>query len=172
MAKTLWNPRARDALCSRLAQLAPDATPRWGRLSAPAMLAHLIDALRMALGDLETTAPRVRRVARLLRLPPVSRAFIHVLPFPRNAPTAHALLGPPPGHRADDVATLCTLFEALVARARSPDARWPEHPFFGRISPSRPTRRRPSATTEAFDAFLTKEQVRMTARPFVVPAFP
>ena len=41
----------------RLHQLTPDQQPRWGRMDAGRMLAHLTDACRMATGDL-AVAPR------------------------------------------------------------------------------------------------------------------
>jgi hypothetical protein len=50
--KTIWNEADRRALQDRLHRLEP-GTPRvWGTMSAAQMVAHLADALRMALGEL------------------------------------------------------------------------------------------------------------------------
>jgi hypothetical protein len=133
MATTMWDAATRKATLARFARLRPDARPLWGRFSAQAMVVHLIDASRMALG----TMP-VRRtpgtVARIIRLPGMRHLFVHVLPFPRNAPTARELLTGRPGDWDADIATFVGTVEDLAARAADARTQWPEHPFFGPLS--------------------------------------
>lgn len=131
--RTLWRERDRRALLDRLRRLSPDARPRWGRLTAGQMLAHLVDAARLGLGD-AVAPPQNRGLARLLRHAPAKQLFVYVLPFPRHAPRVPALFATPPGDWARDLATHERLVERLAARAAARDARWPRHPFFGALS--------------------------------------
>ena len=71
----------------RLHQLTPDQQPRWGRMDAGRMLAHLTDACRMATGDL-AVAPRKGP----LRYWPLRDLVIYYLPWPKGAPTAPELV--------------------------------------------------------------------------------
>ena len=56
---TLADSATRATVVSRIAQLSPDATPAWGRMTAPQMLAHCADGLRMAYGDLPCAVKNV-----------------------------------------------------------------------------------------------------------------
>jgi hypothetical protein len=125
--------RAGRALFERLRRLSPASEPLWGRLSAPQMLAHLVDAARLGLGQSEPPA-QGRGVARLLGHPPLKQLFVYLLPFPRHAPRVPALFVTTPGVWADDVATLERLTERLAERAGERGAHWPRHPYFGRMS--------------------------------------
>lgn len=129
----MWADEARRALLARLSLLQPTMAPRWGRFSAHAMLVHLIDGARMALGTMPVRRGRGAAV-RVLRMPGIKHLFVYVLPFPRNAPTARELLSTPPGDWDADVATFGRLAEQLASRAADPTGRWPEHPFFGPLS--------------------------------------
>ena len=125
--KTLLHREALDEIEQRLTRLAADATARWGRLSAPQMVCHLADSMKMALGDLP-----VARKSLPIRYPPLKQFIIYLAPFPKGAPTAPELLARAPRDWSSDVAEL----RALVGRfaARGEDATWPEHPAFGRLS--------------------------------------
>lgn len=130
---TLWDPTTRAALVRRVAALTPAATPRWGTFTAPQMLAHLTDALRMATGEL----PVARRpVPWLLYTPPFKQLIIHVLPFPRGAPTAPELLARPLGVDPVELERERAAFAGGLERfaARPPGGPWPVHPAFGPLS--------------------------------------
>lgn len=130
---TLWESATRDALLRRVAALSPAATPRWGSFTAPQMLAHLAEALRMATGEL----PVARRpVPWLLYTPPFKQLIIHVLPFPRGAPTAPELLARPLGADPVELDRERTAYAAALDRfvALSPAGPWPVHPAFGPLS--------------------------------------
>ena len=131
--RSLWRDADRRALVARLRRLAPDARPRWGRLTAPRLLAHLADSLRFALGDVDAP-PRHGRVARLLRRAPAKQLVVYWLPFPRHAPQVAALFATPPGAWAGDLAAVEALLDRAAAHAAAARPGWPEHPFFGRLT--------------------------------------
>ena len=134
LLKSLWHEPARRELRSRLTRLTPDATPQWGQLTAPRAIAHLIDAARMALGDVAVRPRRGGLRLQLLHLAPVRSTFIYVLRFPKNVPSAHELFVTQPRRWADDLATLDELLERLAVRAAEHDPQWPPHPYFGHLS--------------------------------------
>lgn len=125
--KTVWNSDDRRNLQSRLAALRPDTAPRWGRMSAPQMVCHLVEALRMATGELSI---RTRRTP--LRMTPFKQGVIYLAPLPRGAPTAPELLARVPEEWACDVALVQQRLDALAALP--PTYAWPPHPLFGRLS--------------------------------------
>ena len=77
--RTLFQESYQWYLRGRFRRLSPDSRPRWGRLTAPAMLAHVADQLGIALGDIQPTDPR-----GLLRFWPVSLLLIYWLPWPKG----------------------------------------------------------------------------------------
>lgn len=125
--KSIWQDDDRQELHDRVADLAWDRRARWGKFSAPQMVCHLADSLKMAMGDLPVASKRLP-----IRYPPLKQLIIFVAPFPKGAPTAPELLARHPGDWTRDVADVQTLL-ARAAAARSTDA-WPEHPAFGKLS--------------------------------------
>ncbi len=128
MQKTLSNARARRELLDRLEHLTPDATPRWGKMTAPQMVAHLTDWMMMASGDLKTAAQN-----RVLRYPPLKQLAIYWLPFPKGVPTAPELLGRVPLEWGAERASLRQRVEAFESLYLKPE--WPDHPAFGKMTP-------------------------------------
>jgi hypothetical protein len=116
----------RQELLDRLERLTPDRPARWGRFMASRMVLHLADALRMANGEL---AVRPKRLPMKFILRPL---MLHVLPFPKGAPTAPELLARTPESWERDVGALRALLAAVEAPA--PGTRLPDHPIFGRMS--------------------------------------
>lgn len=127
MAASIFDPAARAALLARLDGLDATARARWGQFTAPRMVSHLISAVRMALGE-ESCKDRPsflsNRVVRYL--------IIHVLPFPKGAPTAREMLSRAPESWPLDIAALKLLIERAAANGR--DGPWARHPAFGAIS--------------------------------------
>lgn len=127
-APSLWEDGARAKLLDRLGRLTPDARPRWGRMTAPQMLTHVNDQLRMSMGELPTVSARLP-----VRYPPLKQLVAYVLPWPKGLPTSPELLA-----RIDrsswptEVATFGTLLHRFATRPAG--AAWPEHPAFGRLS--------------------------------------
>jgi len=124
--KSIWRASVRDELRARLARLTPESNARWGRMTAPQMVAHLADSARMALGDLPVAPTR-----RAIRYPPLKQLIVYLLPFPKGVPTAPELIGRVPGDFSHEVHAAGALLERI---ASPPDGPRPEHPAFGRLS--------------------------------------
>jgi hypothetical protein len=127
MAQTIFDAAAREALIHRLSLLTPTAKARWGSMSPPAMVSHLIESCRMALGELPAEAMRLP-----LRFFPINWLVIHVLPWPKGAPTSPELIARPPGDWEADVLTVVEMIRRVAQKA--PSDAWAPHPAFGRMS--------------------------------------
>ena len=117
--KSLQHERDRLEVLRRLARLAPDAQPGWGRRTAPRMVCHVGDALRVALGERAMRPPRSRRFTRF----PLKHLFLYVIPMPRNLPTARELLSTAPSDFEQDrrvCADLVRRFESCPSSGKGP----------------------------------------------------
>ena len=125
--KSIWQDDARRELNDRVGTLVWDRPAQWGKFTAPKMVCHLADSLKMAMGDLKVAPKRLP-----IRYPPLKQLIIYWAPFPKGAPTAPELLAREPGEFSRDVAEL----QALLDRAASAETTdtWPEHPAFGQLS--------------------------------------
>jgi hypothetical protein len=125
---SFWNPTTRAQICRRVERLTAEHTPRWGKMNAAQMLAHLNDAMRLAHGELATT-PK----ATPLRHWPIKQLVVYVLPWPQGAPTAPELLA---RMGTAELGVEQAEFQGLADRlaAKSDTDRWPEHPAFGTLS--------------------------------------
>lgn len=125
---SLFEETARSTILRRLDQLTPDATPRWGRMCPPEMLAHQEETLRYALREIDA-AP----VASPLAWPLVSWLGVHVMPWPKGKAQSPAefLAG-----RCEDWEAKRTSLKGYIARfvAQGPAGDWPASPVFGRLS--------------------------------------
>lgn len=128
MQRSLSNARARHALLDRLARLSPEARARWGKMTAPQMLAHLVDWMLMAEGKLKT-APKLHP----LRYAPIKQLAIYWLPFPKSVPTAPELIGREPLEWVIERDALRRHVESFAQLASRSD--WPDHPAFGKLTP-------------------------------------
>lgn len=126
MAFTIFDPRDRTTLLARLDRITPASPRHWGTLTPVGMLAHLSDAMRMALGELVIPPRRTP-----LALPPVRHAIIHWLPFPKGAPTAPELLARQGGDCAGEAAALRALVERFARTEQAPTSA--VHPAFGHL---------------------------------------
>jgi hypothetical protein len=125
---TDWDPTLRSSFVARVKTLATDTKPRWGTMNASAMMAHINDSLRMALGDLPVKSKNLP-----LRYKPIRRLFIYYLPMPKGAPTAPELIARCNGASLEDERKA---FSELMQRcgALAPGAKLGEHPAFGDLS--------------------------------------
>jgi hypothetical protein len=125
--KTLWDSKARDELAQRLDRLKPDARPQWGRMSAPQMVVHIVDALKMSTGELPTEEKKLP-----IRFTPLKQLIIYGPPFPKSVPTAPELLT----RQCEDFDTECAnLKQMMDTFARiPPTTELPRHPAFGKLS--------------------------------------
>jgi len=127
--KSIWNPEDQRSLKARVQRLTPALTARWGRFTAPQMVAHLCDSMRMASSELPVATRKMP-----IRYPPLKQLIIYVLPFPKSAPTAPELLVRAPGDFAADCAELGRRLDAVAKAGPSALAR--EHPAFGTMNES------------------------------------
>ena len=125
--KSIWNPDDQGALRARVRRLTPDMAARWGQFTAPQMVAHLCDSLRMASSELPVAAKRLP-----IRHPPLKQLIIYWLPFPKSAPTAPELLVRTPGDFAADCAELDRRLDDVVRGGPSGLCR--QHPAFGTMT--------------------------------------
>ena len=125
--KTLWDSAARQELSQRLDRLKPDAVAQWGRMSAPQMVVHVVDGLKMATGELPTADKRLP-----IRFTPLKQFIIYGPPFPKSVPTAPELLV----RQCEDWDTECANLRAMMDSFASLPAGTvlPRHPAFGRLS--------------------------------------
>ena len=123
-----WDPNVRSSFVARTRSLTADTKARWGTMNAAAMMAHLNDALRMALGDLPVKSKNLP-----LRYKPIRHLFIYYLPMPKGAPTAPELIARCNGASLDEERTA---FAELLDRCGrvAPGTKLGEHPAFGDLS--------------------------------------
>lgn len=121
---SLRDETARASLIQRLQGLTPATKPKWGKLDASRMLCHLNDALAMALGEV-SVEPLNRKAFHHF---PLKHLILYVLPFPKSAPTAPELLSTAPQEFDADRRRTAELIDKLAA---TPNAKGPDHPFFG-----------------------------------------
>ena len=125
---SLFDDAAQRLLLERFRRLTENSKPRWGKMNAAQMLAHLNDSLRMAAGELATKSKRLP-----IRFFPLKQLIIYVLPFPKGAPTAPELIARLDRAQWDE--EIEAFPQTLDRVARVPEtATWPVHPAFGLIS--------------------------------------
>jgi hypothetical protein len=125
--KTIWDSSTRQQLQARFRAIRSDTRPSWGRMSAPQMVTHVADSLRMALGELPCVPKRSP-----LRYTPLKQLIIYWLPWPQGAPTAPELLARLPASWSTDVTDLTALIDRVGTHGRG--GRFADHPAFGRLS--------------------------------------
>lgn len=125
--KTLLAERDRSAICERLQRVRPDAPSEWGRLTAPRMLCHVADQMRVALGDISTTPVHTLATRTFLKF-----LVVHTgLKPPRGKiQTAPEMLSTQPHSWEADLAA-CLELVARVGRGTASAV----HPMFGPMSP-------------------------------------
>jgi hypothetical protein len=116
----------------RLRDVRPDSVRRWGRMSAPQMVCHLMDACRMATGE-----KHVSEATGLLQRTVVKWIALYLpLPWPKGILTRPEIDqeagGTCPGEFSADVAELEGLLKAIATNNTRRE--WPTHPIFGRMS--------------------------------------
>jgi len=120
----------RAEICGRLARVTSESAPRWGAFDAAGMLNHLRLSALMALGELSVASKN----KRAFQMFPLKHLILHVIPFPKGAPTAAELLvagsAPLEGLRSE----VASLVARIGAGPRTGEG--PVHPLFGRLSRS------------------------------------
>jgi len=125
---SILNDADRAAIRQRLGSVTSASVPRWGRMDAQAMLTHLRQSALMALGEL----PVASKSKRAFQVFPIKHLILHVVPFPKGAPTAPELLVPYVASVDAIRSELVSLVERIGAGPREGDG--PVHPLLGRLS--------------------------------------
>jgi hypothetical protein len=125
---TIRNPADKAVIVTRLRSLTPDTKPLWGMFTAPRMICHLADTLRVPLGDIPTTpggSILTRTIGKWL--------VVHTPLKPPHAKvqTLPVMLTTAPGIWAEDLNSCESLLDRIGSLAT--DA---VHPRFGRLSPA------------------------------------
>jgi hypothetical protein len=121
---SIFEASTRQALAKRFQQITPESQRR--SMTSAQAVAHLTDALKMALGDLPIALRKTP-----LRFTPIKQLIIYVAPFPKGAPTAPELIA----RSATDFDAELRSFVGMLDRCADP--RQPlalEHPAFGKMS--------------------------------------
>ena len=131
-----------EAILQRLRRLQPSFQPRWGRFTAPRMVCHLADSLRVGLGDLSA-----RRVDTLPRRTLFKWVVVYSpLPVPPGkVQTAPEMLATEPTDWAEDVAAVSGLIGANGHHSNQRDAPLLRPPDPWRLGPARLEAHRPSS---------------------------
>jgi hypothetical protein len=127
---SILDPTTRARLMGRFDAITPATAPRWGRMSAPQMVAHLCDQMRHTIGDAPVAAHRTP-----LRLPIIKHLVLYLLPWPKGrvkGPREAFLTAP--AEWSADLATLAGLVERFVGD--SSRTSWPDHALFGSMNRS------------------------------------
>lgn len=125
---SILNDSDRKSICQRISSITNDSAPRWGRMDAKAMLTHLRDSARMALGELSVAG----KGKRAFQVFPIKHLILHVVPFPKSAPTAPELLVSDAASLDAIRSELVSLIERIGGGPR--EGFGPDHPLFGRLS--------------------------------------
>lgn len=125
--KTLFNEQARGAILSRIHSVTADSQPRWGKMNAERMLTHLVESMRMTIGEL---VPKPRWLP--IRYPPLRQLLVYWLPWPKGLPTGEELMPSNPRTMEESKRELTRLLAEIGTRAAH--KKWPEHPAFGKLS--------------------------------------
>ena len=127
--KTLFDAASIEVIRGRMQHLRSDAPALWGKMPAPQMVCHLIDAFRIPLGEEPVT---VRWMP--LCIYPLRWLFVYVLPWPKGKlPTTPEFQRTKPTDWEKDQAAWRAALERFVERGRKGGPFGP-HPAFGVLS--------------------------------------
>jgi hypothetical protein len=124
---TFLDDRDRARLMGRLATLTPGAQPRWGKFTVAGMLCHLRECARMASGEL--LVPDAGKKA--FQTFPLKHLILHVLPFPKGAPTAPLLLATSTEEFEEALRQVTKALDEFLHEEQRPA---PAHPLFGPLT--------------------------------------
>ena len=127
-SKSIFDEPVRDELLGRVTNLTPQSQAKFGKMNVNQMVVHCTGGIRMLIGELKV-APRPGPLSN----PLLRYLIIHVLPWPRGAPTAPELIPPVD---AGDFKQNVTQLRAAINRvgARDPNGKFDPHPAFGEIN--------------------------------------
>lgn len=126
--KSLWQEETRRELMTRAHRLTPAHQAQWGKFTVDRMLAHMVDAFRMGMGEIEV---RQRKIP-VFGTWPFNVLFIRFVGMPRNAPTVREIIERPPLSIDAELRELEAAMERFASQRERRE--WPRHPAFGKLS--------------------------------------
>jgi hypothetical protein len=128
---TLSDPNVRDRCCERIARLDPNASRKWGRMTAPQMICHLNDSFHVGTGE-RYASPDTNLIKQTL----IKWVALHTsVTWPPGRPTRPEIEqgrgGTAPTDWKRDCAELRSLIHSFADRTT-----FGAHPFFGKMSRS------------------------------------
>jgi Protein of unknown function (DUF1569) len=125
--KSLFDERLHGDLLARVNRIAGDTRPKWGKMNAAQMLTHLVEAMKLATGELTAPAKKVP-----FRHAPLRQLVVYWLPWPKGAPTSPALMPAESATLERSKSELARLLSDIASRRTQKE--WPQHPAFGPLS--------------------------------------
>jgi hypothetical protein len=125
--KTLFDDALRADILKRVDRVTSESRPRWGKMNASQMLAHLVGSARMAIGELKSASKGLP-----MRYPPLRQLIVYWLPWPQGSPTAPELIPPVDCESIEQSKSELTRLLEVFASRKS-ETVWPEHPAFGNL---------------------------------------
>lgn len=114
-------------MLGRIDRVSGGAKARWGKMNAEQMLGHLVESVRMGIGELSVRSKKLP-----IRYFPLKQLIVYWLPFPKGSPTAPELLPKETGTADRSKGELARLLRLFAERAN--ETQWPEHPAFGKLT--------------------------------------
>ena len=124
--KSIRTPAVSEEILVRVDRIGPNSARQWGTMTPPQMLAHLVESMRLATGELHTEPKKAPP-----RLLPLKQLAICIVPITRGLVAAPELL-PEKSFEIDEskreISRLLVAFRT-VGRHRA----LPDHPSLGRL---------------------------------------
>ena len=130
--KSLFDPAVANQIKTRLGKLGPESERRWGKMTAPQMLAHCSVSMQWAVGEVvpERGALPVRLIGRLVK----PMVFRNEDPLRKNSPTAKSLIVADERDFGKERDRLTGLIDKFAAGGAAGCTTNP-HSFFGTLKP-------------------------------------
>jgi len=129
--KNLFDTKEKDELLKRLSKLTAKHQPKWGKMNAQQLVAHLADPLRAALGE----RPVPFRPS-MFGIWPFNKFASQIMPWPKGAPTAPEFIqgdkGTVPIEFEQDKKTLIGLINKFSEHQNA--SQFPPNPGFGKLT--------------------------------------
>ena len=129
--KNLYDPGAAEDFKRRVMSLTPDRAPVWGKMRVGQMVAHLANALEMAIGE---RRPSRMLIGRIVGPAVKKRVMGNDDPLRMNTPTSPVLHASPDSELAGEQARLIAAIDRFVVAGPAGCTDHP-HTFFGKMTP-------------------------------------
>jgi hypothetical protein len=124
---SIFDPAVEARIRQRAENLTPVTPARWGTMHPAQMLCHLLDALRIPLGESQTPSKWTPFRFFALRW-----LFVHLLPWPKGKlPTMAAFQQTKPSEWEADRRSWDAALTRFASHGRVANAEWRPHPAFG-----------------------------------------